>query len=332
MHMHMITRLLRRRWALALAFVLGAALVAAGDAAWRMLHRPGAGTLAIVDGHPITLQAFQQEMQRRGGEAAFITPEQRRALLDDMIRVAVLASNAQKAGYLSQADVRREIDRILAAKYEKANIDAPLANLEVTSSDVEQYYRDNLAAYTTPAAAHAAVIVITVPPGAADDARHALAERAAHVHQLVTATPGAPTFGALARQYSDDEDTAPQDGDIGWLLEGQENPRWEPPVLEAVFALDTPGDVSPVLATPTGFFIVKILETRPASRQPLAEVRGAIRQQLIRAERQRAAAKLYAAALAKVEVNVSEAGVAAMEAAERAIVGAPHRSPGQPQG
>jgi len=324
--------LLTGRWILILGLAIGAAIVASADLVVRYVHRPAAGVLAVVAGRPITLQTFQQEVQRRGGEAAFVTPEQRRALLDEMIRVEVLASNAQQAGYLNNPEVRRAIDQILADKYEKVNIDAPLAQLQVADSEVEEYYRDNIVAYTTAEASHAAVIFIAVPANASDDEKHTLGERAEHVHQLATAKPGGPNFGALASQYSDDEDTRAQDGDIGWLVEGQENPRWEPVVVKSVFDLDNPGDVSRVVTTGKGFYVIKLLENRPASLQPLTEVRASIRQQLIRAQRQHGAAKLYAAALSNVDVSVSEAGVAAMEAAEKAIVDVPHGAPAQPKG
>jgi hypothetical protein len=50
-------------------------------------------------------------------------------------------------------------------------------------------------------------------------------------------------------------------------------------------------------------------------------VRDAIRQQMMRQVRADRAAKLYAAALANVPVTVSEAAVAAMEAAQESAVG-----------
>jgi parvulin-like peptidyl-prolyl isomerase len=321
------------RLSLVAAAGLGAALAIGAQTALRLLRPASVNqTLAVVDGRAITLSAFQAELTRRSGDAAFSSPQQRRALLDEMIRVEVLASNAQKAGYGDDPEVKRAIDQLLADKYQRVNIDEPLADLQVSDADIEDYYRSHIASFTTPEAAHAAVIAIAIPANASDDEKQALQERAQQVRDLALAKPGAPGFADLAAQYSDDADTRAQGGDIGWVSEGQENPRWEQPVMKAVFDLDNPGQVSPIIATGSGFYVVKLLEDQPASVRPLAELRNRIRQLCIREERQRRAAKLYAAALANVQVSVNEAGVAAMEAAERAVVHLPHASAPEPKG
>jgi parvulin-like peptidyl-prolyl isomerase len=321
-----------RRWSVLLAFALGGTIVVVGQVAYRILRPGPVDALAVIDGRPISVGTFQSEMLRRGGDAAFATAEQRRALLDELIRVEVLASNAVKANYGTDPDVRRAMDQLLADRYQRKNIDEPLAQMQVTESDVADYYHDNLASYTVPAAAHAAVIMFAIPAGAPDDAVHGIEERAARIRQLATAKSPAADFAALAAQYSDDSDTRTQGGDIGWIVEGQDNPRWEAPVVKAILELANPGDISPLVRTPTGVYFAKLLENRSASVRPLNEVRTAIEQQLVREERERRAAQIYAAALKNVTVTINEAAVAAMEAAEKAVVDLPHGTGAAPQG
>jgi len=324
---------LPRGWPLILAAIIGATVVTGAEAVIKLLHSggPSSDVLALVDGKPITLQAFENEMNQRGGEAAFSGPDQRRALLDDMIRVSVLAADAQKAGYADDPEVRRGVQQLLADKYEREAIDAPLANLQVSDSEIENYYRAHIAAFTTPESVHAAVIFIAVPAKASEDERRVLQQRAQHVREMTVANAGR-NFAELATQYSDDQATRLQGGDAGWLEAGQGSSRWDPTVTGAIFDLNTEGAVSPLITTPTGLYVVKILERKPEVARPLGEVRNGIRQQLIRSERQHRAAKLYADALAKVPVNVNEAGVAAMEAAEKAATDLPHGSAPQPKG
>jgi parvulin-like peptidyl-prolyl isomerase len=316
---------LTRSVSLALAAIIGGVLVVAGQIVLRVVRPgPAAQSLAIVDGKPITLQAFQDEIARRGGEAAFSTPQQRRALLDDLIRVKVLASNAIRSGYSDDADVRRAIDQLLADKYQHTQIDTPLATLQVSEGDVQAYYQSHSSQFTVPASARAAIIFIAVPANASDDDKRALQDKAAKLRDQALAQPSASKFADLARQDSDDPETRAQGGDIGWVSEGDASSPWDPSVLKAVFNLDKPGDVSRLIPTTSGFYVVKLLEDKPASVRPLLEVDDEIRQQLVRTERQHQAAALYAAALANVQVSVNEAGVAAMEATEKAVVDAPH--------
>jgi hypothetical protein len=314
------------RMSLLVAALVGGVVVFGGQMAMHFVRGGPSGNqpLAVVDGKPISQSMFQAEMTRRGGEAAFSSPQQRRALLDDMIRVEVLASDATKAGYSDDPEVRHAIDQILADRYAHDTIDEPLAGLQVTEGEIQDYYHDHIGQFTDPESAHGAVIFVAVPQNTSDDQRQALLQRAQKAHDLAAAKPGAPNFADLAAQYSDDPDTRTQGGDIGWISEGEENPRWEKAVMTAIFDLDNPGKVSAVITTGAGFYIVKLLEDRPAALRPLPEVHNTIRQQLIRAARQERASKLYAAALAKVPVSVNEAGLAAMEAAEKAVVDVPH--------
>jgi len=286
--------------------------------------------LAMIDDHAITVQEFQSEMLRRGGEANFTTPRQRRALLEDMIRTDVLASNAQKAGYPDDPDVHRAINRLLAEKYQRDTIDQPLAELQVSDGDIEDYYRSHISDFTAPESIHAAIIFVQVPANATDEERQARLQRAERARQLAQGpTPG---FAELAKQYSDDQESRTQGGDIGWLTEGESHPRFEKSLVDKIFAIDNPWQISPVITSGSGIYIVKRLDGHPAQLRPLTEVRNSIRQQLMREERLRRASKLYAAALTNVHVTVNEAAVAAMDAAAQAVIDLPHGPPPEPRG
>lgn len=314
------------------AALLGGLVVVAAQVATGYLRGNKGPTqlLATVDDHPITVQEFQGEMLRRGGEGSFTTSRQRRALLEEMIRTDVLASNAQKAGYPDNPEVRRAINRLLAEKYQHDTIDEPLAELQVSDGDIEDYYRSHIADFTAPESIHAAIIFVEVPANASDDERQARQQRAERARQL--ALGPSPGFAELAKQYSDDPESRAQGGDIGWLIEGESNPRFEKSLVEKIFAVDNPWQISPLITNGSGIYIVKRLEGHPAQLRPLTEVRNSIRQQLMREERLRRASKLYAAALTNVHVSVNEAAVAAMDAAEQAVMDLPHGPPPEPRG
>jgi len=199
---------MRIRWSRHLtvigAALLGGVLVLAAQLATRFLRgNKGPGQLlATIDDSAITLEEFRAEMVRRGGEPAFSTSRQRRALLDEMIRTDVLASNARKAGFADNPEIRRAVNQLLAETYQRDTIDQPLADLQVSDGDVEEYYRAHIADFTTPESIHAAIIFVAVPPTASDDDRQALQARAERARKLAE---GGASFASLAAQYSDDE-------------------------------------------------------------------------------------------------------------------------------
>lgn len=313
----------RSRWVLPLlAAVAGAAVIVVAQVAMRFVlpHRPSS-VLAVVDGQPITVERLRAEMVLRGGDAAFATPAQRRALLDEIIRVEVLASNARKEGYADRPDVRRTMDQLLADRYAHDAIDQPLAGLTVTDAEIDAYYRAHPAEFTVPRSARVALIAIGVPPDVTAEQREALRQRAQQARTLALAQPPGVDFGDLASEYSDDPTTRERGGEVGWITDGGDHPPLDPAVVATIFGPKGEEEIPPVIETASAFYVVKLIEQRPGAARPLHEMRDAIRQQLIRQARADRAAKLYAAALAKVPVNVSEAAVAAMEAAQESAVG-----------
>ena len=94
-------------------------------------------------------------------------------------------------------------------------------------------------------------------------------------------------FAAIARADSDDKQSGQQGGEIGWLTESQIVPG----IRSAVSTLAKEG-VSEPIRLDDGWHLIKLLETKPASTRPLAEVRESIVLQL-RAERSRANRQAY---------------------------------------
>ncbi len=66
-------------------------------------------------------------------------------------------------------------------------------------------------------------------------------------------------FAELARLYSEDPSTALRDGDIGFFGLG----RTVKPFEEAAFALKNIGDISPIIRSPFGYHIIKLLDRKP---------------------------------------------------------------------
>lgn len=263
---------------------------------------PAEQVLAVVDGQPITTADFADEMAERGA-GNFGTVAARRGLLDDMVQTKVLAANGRARGYLGEYGVRRELESIVAGKYQREVIEPQLAALDVNDDEVAAYYADHQRRFVIPEAAHAAIIFFEVRAHTPDDVVAETRARAARVH-AEAARQHEPTFGVLAIDNSDDQASRYRGGDVGWLAAGQPDSRWEPAVMEAIFALEQPGDLAPVVETPSGLYVIRLLEKQPESLRPLEEVAPAIHYLLMAEKRAQRSEALYALAAAKVAVEV----------------------------
>ncbi|TBR21074.1 hypothetical protein EPO15_11190 [bacterium] len=129
-------------------------------------------------------------------------------------------------------------------------------------------------------------------------------ERVRVSHVLVKAAPDAPMtekakalekakglkkklddgadFYEAARAESDDQESAPRGGDLGWILKG-----WMPePFEKAAFALGV-GEVSEPVATDFGYHLVRVQEKKAKEALNLEKLRGPIKEFLYNIDYQR---------------------------------------------
>lgn len=134
-----------------------------------------------------------------------------------------------------------------------------------TEDELRQAYAAEAARYVTPEKRRASHILIEVPAGAKDDVAEAARQRAENV--LKQLRSGAD-FAALAKQHSNDSESAPKGGDLGEMARGV-----LPEELErAVYGLK-PGEVSDVIRTNYGFHIAKLMALTPEVRRSFESVK-----------------------------------------------------------
>lgn len=247
--------------------------------------------LATVAGSAITVEDLEREMVRRGGRdpAAFATLEQRRALLEEMVRERALVAAARAAGYAEDPEVVAVTERMMVSRLRQDRLDPRLAELAVSDDEVAAYYRVHHADYAEPERVRAAMVFIAVHPNATDEVRAERERLAETVLEEAMALPAATLhFGPVARAYSDDRASRYQGGVIGWLTQHPGHSyRWEPEVVEAIFALEREGEIGPLVRTAKGLYLVRLVERQGSSARPLDRVADGIRQRLLRERRER---------------------------------------------
>lgn len=80
------------------------------------------------------------------------------------------------------------------------------------------------------------------------------------------------SFAAVAKEVSEDSATAKNGGDLGELRRGVMVPEFE----AAVFALESPGDLSPIVKTSFGLHIIQLDERIPARQKSFEDIKDAL--------------------------------------------------------
>ncbi len=284
---------------------------------------PGPTVLARVGDRQITVDDFRSEVERR--IKARRTLPDKETLLQEMVEYEALAQRARKSGLLEDPQVQREINNLLIGKLQDRDLATRLAALEVSERDVQAEYEKNLAKYTRPAKVRLALLFLEANSKMSEMKRREVRSRmedarARFLENPVRETRGAVIggFGPLAIEYSDEQTSRYRGGDLGWLDDGNYAYRWPRAVLETGYTLPK-HELSEVIETEQGYYLVMKTDFRDGHTTPLAEVAAAIRQSLLVRGRQElneafrqeslrmAAARTDQAALKSVEMALPNA-------------------------
>ena len=216
--------------------------------AFRLLAQESAARRVVIPETDIDGQ-FAQIRGQFPNEQAFVSALGERGMTPDKLR----------------EDIRRQM---AAMKLVEVAV-APSVN--VGDADIEAFYKQNPDRFQEPEAVHASHILIRVAEGADPAARQQARTEAQNV--LASAKKKGADFSALAKQYSQDQQSAVNGGDLGFVARGQTVPAFE----EAAFGLK-PGQLSGVVESPFGFHVIKASERRAARTVPLAEVKERVGQ------------------------------------------------------
>jgi len=275
-------------------------------------HPTGPAVVARFGDEVITLDAFENELARRSARsnADFTTPEARQAVLDEMIAFGAAVDRARKERIDRDPEVLQEVDRVLVRHLRARQLDDQLAKVEVSDADVAQAYAAQQDRLTVPARSRAALVEVAVSERASPEVR---AEQKAKAERLLVEAASLPEsvrgFGAIAARNSDDQISRYRGGDIGWLDrdDAKVTRRYGSEVADAIWALNDPREIAPLVEAPDGFYLVMLLERTPASVRPLEQVDPYLRSELRDKARADIEADWRRQIVARVDVEVDQA-------------------------
>lgn len=238
-----------------------------------------ADELARVGSAVISREALLAERNRASGS------EPDAVLLERLIRRELLFAEARRVAFEQSPALRSAWKNLVIQRFQE-HLETQAESLPPpTPAEVEAEYVRRAEHYSLPPQLRAALIQLPAPlqgTPAADLRSEAL-----------RTTQDIPDFGPLAAR-SLHSPSRRQGGDLGWLTRTQAGLALPREVVEALFALSRPGEISPVVSTAEGVFLLKLIAARPARRKPLEVVREQVLYELQRERRAAAEQNLYA--------------------------------------
>jgi peptidyl-prolyl cis-trans isomerase D len=238
----------------------------------------------------LSVQQLQAGLQR----SSFVTPEElrRRIELEDEqreIAYAVFSGTAHAAEIqVADADVQaryeaRKADFVtpetVSIQYVELRADALSSEVQVSESEVHDQYEAELATgrFQKPEERKAAHILLKVE-GQDEAAVRAKAE------SLVARARAGEDFATLARENSQDESTAKDGGELGWVAPDMMVQSFS----DALFAMQ-PKTISDPVRSDFGFHIIELEDVRGGETKPYEDVHDSLLEEL----KQKRADSLY---------------------------------------
>lgn len=178
----------------------------------------------------------------------------------------------QKDG-MTEADFRNRIkEQVLRYRLVSREIGSKII---IPEERVKEYFEINKSKYQKREGIHLALIFLPADEKGTGEERQSQRKKAEEIRERLLQ---GEDFAEMARQFSRDP-SAPSGGDLGVFAPGELDPS-----LRNALAPLKAGQITPVLQTPTGFQILKVVEIIGKQEVPYSEVRERVFNDLFQEE------------------------------------------------
>ena len=305
--------------------------------------KPPANAAAMVNNRAITYDELDKNFQSRFEPAAERSSQdqvmiQKLEILRGLIDNEIMLQKAEKLGLMAvDADVETKLNELKAPytqeefqkqlQAKKLTLDDlklqlrrqlsidKLFNKEITShisisdTDVANFYNENKSSFNlVEPRVHMAQIQVTPFPdpnvrNLKNDKAQTDEQAKKKILMIEQRLSQGEDFAMLAQSYSEDPNTAPNGGDLGFVQQSALD-RVQPELRKMVMSLQ-PGQISPVLHTQSGYIILKVFSKEPSGQRELTDprVQQTIREQLLNRKDQLLKAAYYDVARNETKVT-----------------------------
>jgi peptidyl-prolyl cis-trans isomerase C len=227
---------------------------AATDKAAAAPATPAQPPIVTVNGKPISQKLYEDyAMALARRPLSELSPEDREQIKENLVRVELIAQEAEKSGLVNDADVATRLE---------------LSRLEVLQqASAQKYMKDHTATDAELRAEFEAQVASA--PLVEYQARHIVVSSEDVAQKIIAQLKSGNDFAALAKRMSADKATAAKGGDLGWF-----GPRDMDPSFTNAVALLKKGEFTTTpVQTAAGFHVIQLQNTRDRTPPAFEDVK-----------------------------------------------------------
>jgi peptidyl-prolyl cis-trans isomerase C len=264
---------------------------------------PADNVVALLSGRPITVEELEEQINRQETfiRTRYTAPERKKEFLDSLVRLELLAAEAERRGYTNDPDIIRMYKQQLVARLVQKDLDPKFDPANIPEDEVRGHYDAHLAEFVEPEAARGRVIVLR---------DEALAKKVAGMARKL-AREDEDGFTKLVEGFSEDANSRKGGGDTDFVKRG--GPFPPAPVLEALFGAHQPGEILGPIKTDKAFAVVRFTGKRAPFTRTLEEAAPMIRRRLAKEKRGKAMEEWVAKLRDEARVEIFEDKLSAVK-------------------
>jgi len=214
-------------------------------------------TLVTVNGKAITAQLLDTFLQAVTGKpAAEATPEQRDALLEQLVNMTLAAQAAEKDGQADSPDVKARLDLLHTQILAEAASDKYVKSHPVSEDEIKAAYDSEVA---------------NMPKEY--KARHILVETKEAADTVIKELQAGGDFAKIAKAKSKDPGSAAKGGDLGWFSAQ----TMVKPFSEALAKLEKGKTTTEPVQTQYGYHVIQLEDVRSPSAPAFEDVKEQVK-------------------------------------------------------
>ncbi|MFZ9886116.1 MAG: peptidylprolyl isomerase [Myxococcota bacterium] len=216
--------------------------------------------------------------------ARYQSEERKQEFLDNQVRFEVLAHEAYRRGYDREPEVVEAVKKILVQRLTREEFDGRVNLKDITDEQIAAYYESHRDDYNKPEMIRVSHIFVafgddrTASRARADEAQRTALEKSKSKEER-------DAFKALVAQFSEDEESKRNGGDLRYLAASEVEERFGTAAKDAVLAINDMNQISGVVEGKTGWHVFQRTGTRKAIERDLEQVKNQIRNVLYRERR-----------------------------------------------
>ena len=171
--------------------------------------------LATIGSETITVGEFESHIERQSPfvRKRYENPEQKRKLLQDLIKREAMAQEAARQGYDQHPEVVETMKKVMVQKLIREEFDKNFKNVEVPDAELQAYYDSHESDYHQPEMVRLSHIFFKADPGNKAGARK---EAEQVLKDLNARKTDYNAFREAAKKYSDDPQVKTTAGDLNY--------------------------------------------------------------------------------------------------------------------